>query len=29
MHLTRLADHLRSKLQGKDRDEFEAQISRH
>jgi hypothetical protein len=28
MHLTRLADHLRRQLRGKDRDEFEAQISR-
>jgi hypothetical protein len=28
MHLTRLADHLRRQLRGKDRDEFEAQMSR-
>jgi len=28
MHLTRLADYLRRQLRGKDRDEFEAQISR-
>jgi hypothetical protein len=26
MHLTRLADHLRRQLRGKDRDEFESQI---
>ena len=28
MHLTRLADNLRSQLRRKDRNEFEAQISR-
>jgi hypothetical protein len=28
MHLTRLADDMRRQLKGKDRDEFEAQISR-